>query len=466
MSQPAIQRLPVEEALIAAFEEARAQLPGRWLADARAKAAQRFAAEGLPHRRMEAYRYFDLRRILARAGTLAPAAPWSEGIAFADPAAAACAGLDRYRMVFANGRYRPDLSDIAGLPAGVEAGTLAGFAESAPDWLRAALGDLCAPDGPADPVAALNLAFAGDGAMLRVPDGVSVDKPVEIVWFSAGGEAAHQHALSAVVLGRDAALTLLETRGDGATSALLGTQALHIRLGEGARLAHASTLADRPGSVRLARVEARLAARARYMALGMGLGRGQARTDMTVRLEGPQAHAGISGVTLIGGDAVMDNTLFVDHASPEGTSEETFRAVLDERARGVFQGSILVRPGAQKTDAQMQARALLLACGTEMDAKPMLEIYADDVQCAHGSAIGEPDRDALFYLMTRGLDETSARALLVAGFLEDVVDGFGVAGVVQAFKAVLARRLGAPEDDALEGDEPGGGAPEDREVTA
>ena len=146
----------------------------------------------------------------------------------------------------------------------------------------------------------------------------------------------------------------------------------------------------------------------------------------------------------------MDNTLFVDHAVPNCNSEETFRSVLDDASRGVFQGAILVRKDAQKIDSQMQARALLLSRKAEMDAKPMLEIYADDVICAHGSAIGEPDQNAIFYLMSRGIDEKTARALLVAGFLDDVVDGFDTGEIALALKTLLASRLGAPEETAQE----------------
>lgn len=445
MTQPALKRLPVEDALIAAFDGAKATLPGAdWLDPARARALAVFAETGMPHRRVEAYRYFDLRRILGRAGSLAPAQPWTEGVTFADDAAAAFAGLDRHVMVFANGRFRPDLSSLDGLPEGVEVMDLTTAANEGADWVRTAV-QAGAETG--DPVAALNLAFAADGAAIRVPAGVEVARPIELVWFAGGSESAFHHAKSVIVLEEGARLTLLESRGDGASSALLATDSAHIRLGNGARLQHARVIADRAGGVRLSRAHAVLEASARYDALGLAVGAGQARADMTVTFAGEKAHAAVNGVSLLGGEAVMDNTLFVDHAVPHCTSEETFRAVLDDAARGVFQGAILVREHAQKTDAQMQARALLLSRKAEMDAKPMLEIYADDVQCAHGSAIGEPDANAIFYLMSRGIDEKTARALLVAGFVDDVVDGFDTGSLGHALKALLARRLGAPDEE-------------------
>lgn len=443
MTQTAIKRLPVETALIEAFDATADALPvAAWLASARADALAAFARMGMPHRRVEAYRYFDLRRILGQAGQLAPAAAWSEGVTFADDAAAAFAMMDRHRLVFANGRFRPDLSSLAGLPDGVEISTFAEAAQAPEPWLR----DMLTPDTD-DPVGALNLAFAADGAIIRVSSGVAVDKPVELVWFAGGEQTSHHHALSAVVLEDGASLTLLETRGDGASSALLATESMHVSLGTRAHLSHARVMADRKDAVRLARICTRLGDGARYEALGLALGSGRARSDMTVRFAGEEAHAAVNGVSLLGGEAVMDNTLYVDHAVPRCSSEETFRAVLDDRSRGVFQGSILVREHAQKTDAQMQARALLLSRKAEMDAKPMLEIYADDVQCAHGSAIGEPDSNAIFYLMSRGIDEKSARALLVAGFLDDVVDGFDDGAIGAALKALLARRLGAPSEE-------------------
>ncbi len=446
MTQTATKRLPVEDALIAAFDTVKDGLSGQdWLAPARAEAIAAFAERGMPHRRVEEYRYFDLRRLLGRAGTLTPAAEWREAVMFADEGARAFANLGRYVMVFANGRFRPDLSALAGLPEGVEVTSFAEAADANVAWVKDGVGEKAADD----PVAAINHAFAADGAAIRVREGVTLDKPIELVWFSGGDAEAFHHAKSVIVLEKGASLTLLEARGDAAESPMLSTESAHVSVGEGAQLTHARIMADREGAVRLGRSHVHLAADATYNALGLAVGAGHARADARVEFEGEGAHAAVNGVTLLGGNAIMDNTLFVDHAVPNCTSEETFRAVLDDHARAVFQGSILVREHAQKTDAQMQARALLLSRKAEMDAKPMLEIYADDVQCAHGSAIGEPDADAIFYLMSRGIDEKTARALLVAGFLDDVVDGFDDGDIGHALKSLLADRLGAPiEEDA------------------
>jgi len=445
MARPTPQPLDIETCFVAGHADARAQLPGSaLLGAARDTAIKAFAAGGLPHRRSEEYRYFDLRQMLGKTGPLALAAPVSLSGVSAD-IAAPFAAVDRYRVVLVNGRIDADASQTDGLPDGVE---LFGFAEAADaglDWVNAALN---AAEETADPVAALNLAYSADGIVLRVPAGVKVDKPVELVWVSTGTTQSHYHARSVVVVEEGASLTLLETRHDDASSPVFATNALSLHVGDTASLTHGAVYSDGASSVRIARKTVTLGTAATYKTLGLAIGAGRARTDEKVHFDGEETQASISGLSLLKGDAVMDNTLFVDHAVPNCESEETFRAVLDDQSRGVFQGAILVRKDAQKIDSQMQARALLLSRKAEMDAKPMLEIYADDVQCAHGSAIGEPDENAVFYLMSRGIDEKTARALLVAGFLDDVVDGFDDGNMAVALKTLLAERLGAPMETA------------------
>ena len=314
-------------------------------------------------------------------------------------------------------------------------------------WVSEALESSIAPQ---DAVATLNAAYAIDGIVIRVSAGVKVDKPIEVQWRAVGNVSTHFHTRSLVVLEEGAQLTLLETRGDDKQSPVFATGALRLVIGDDASLRHAAVYADGDDVVRVGKKSVTLGKASNYETLGLAVGAGKARTDEHVHFAGENTKASINGLSLLRDTAVMDNTLFVDHAVPNCESEETFRSVLDDASRGVFQGSILVRKDAQKIDSQMQARALLLSRKAEMDAKPMLEIYADDVICAHGSAIGEPDQNAIFYLMSRGIDENTARALLVAGFLDDVVDGFDDGEIAVALKTLLAERLGAPKDTANE----------------
>lgn len=442
MARPVRQPLDIETGFVEAHAGARTDLPGAaWLGDAREVAINAFSTDGLPHRRLEDYRYFDLRQMLAKSGPLAVASVPDNAQAV-DSATQVFSRVDCYLAVLINGRMNSSLSSLSGLPAGVEITSFADAANAGALWLDAAMADA---ENTKDAVAALNLAYAADGIAIRVPAGVIVDKPIEVRWIYSSDISSHTHAHNVVVVEEGASLTLLETRGDDASAPLFATSATQLVVSDKAQLRHAAVYADNEASVRVARKNVHLGADADYQTLGLSVGAGRARTDEHVLFAGENTKASTRGLALQRGSAVMDNTLFVDHAVPNCQSEETYRYVLDETSRGVFQGSILVRENAQQIDAQMQARALLMSRKAEMDAKPMLEIYADDVQCAHGSAIGEPDQDAIFYLMSRGIDEKTSRALLVAGFLDDVVDGFDGDEIGQALKHLLAARLGAPE---------------------
>ena len=433
MARVAVEPLDIETGLVDDHAAAAKVLPGAaHQSSARSKAIEAFAVEGLPNRRLEEYRYFDLRQMLAKAGPLA-VTPAASSVDTTDSATGLFAELDRHVAVFINGRFDAARSSFDGLPDGVELLSYSEALNSEAAWVSEALESSIAPQ---DAVTTLNAAYAIDGIVIRVSAGVKVDKPIEVQWRAVGNVSTHFHTRSLVVLEVGAQLTLLETRGDDKQSP------------DDASLSHAAVYADGDDVVRVGKKSVTLGKAANYETLGLAVGAGKARTDEHVHFAGENTKASINGLSLLRDRAVMDNTLFVDHAVPNCESEETFRSVLDDASRGVFQGSILVRKDAQKIDSQMQARALLLSRKAEMDAKPMLEIYADDVICAHGSAIGEPDQNAIFYLMSRGIDENTARALLVAGFLDDVVDGFDDGPIAVALKMLLAERLGAPKDTA------------------
>ncbi|GAA6157227.1 Fe-S cluster assembly protein SufD [Pyruvatibacter sp. HU-CL02332] len=447
MARVAVQPLDIETGLVDDHAAAAKVLPGAaYQSSARSKAIEAFAVEGLPNRRLEEYRYFDLRQMLAKAGPLA-VTPAASSADTTDPATDIFAEIDRHIAVFINGRFDTAGSSLNGLPDGVELLSYAEALNSEAAWVSEALESSIAPQ---DAVATLNAAYAIDGVVIRVSAGVKVDKPIEVQWRAIGDVSTHFHTRSLVVLEEGAQLTLLETRGDDEQAPVFSTGALRLVVGDDASLRHATVCADGEDVVRVGKKSVTLGKASNYETLGLAVGAGKARTDEHLHFAGENTKASISGLSLLRDAAVMDNTLFVDHAVPNCESEETFRSVLDDASRGVFQGSILVRKDAQKIDSQMQARALLLSRKAEMDAKPMLEIYADDVICAHGSAIGEPDQNAIFYLMSRGIDENTARALLVAGFLDDVVDGFDDGEIAVALKTLLAERLGAPKDTAQE----------------
>lgn len=415
-------RTGAEQALLAQFgARARADEPD-WLSRRRAADFARISAAGLPNRRLEAWRYTDLRRLMGvahepatRAAADAVAAPAGEP--------AAIAALGGARIVFVNGFLRADLSDLDRLPAGVELVSFAQAARRADGILAARLGKAI---GEGDEViAALNGAFAEDGAVIRVADGADIAEPVRLVCLTRADAPLASHLRTLVVAGPKSRLRLVESHaGEGDYQA---TSVSEFFLGEGAVIDHVRIQNESRAALHLGLLAARLDANAALRSFALSLGGAVARQQTHIVFDGAGGQANASGALLLHRDQHADASLFVDHAVPACTSREVYKSVLDGAARGVFQGRILVRPHAQKTDGRMSSRALMLSDKAEMDARPELEIFADDVQCAHGATTGQIDEDMLFYLRARGIPPETARGLLVQAFVgeavEEIADG-------------------------------------------
>ncbi len=418
------------------YLDALADLGGRlphgpdWLDDLRGRGRAAYAAEGLPTRKTEAWKYTAVAK--AGAFTHAELAP----PAAIDGARGADFGLESWRLVLVNGRVRPEMSALEGLPEGVTVAGLADTLAHAPERLRPHLGGVLGLE--AMPLAALNTAYLGDGAFVHVPRGVVLDRPVQIVSLGAAGEAPVMfHPRHLLVLEDGAAATVVETHVGGGR--YFANTVTEVALGHGARLAHAKMQDEGPEAVHVAACAVRLAENAAYDGLVLHTGARLARHELRAEIAGPGAACTMNGAFLADGNRHVDNTLFIDHAAPNGSSRQVFRGVLDDAARGVYQGKVLVERPAQKTDAHQLSRALLLSRGAEMDAKPELEIYADDVKCGHGATTGELDTAHLFYLRGRGVDLPTARRMLVEAFIADIIDAFPDATVREAF----AGRVGA-----------------------
>lgn len=408
------------------FDQVRKTLPGAdlpWLAAHRAGAMARFAEAGLPYRRLEAWRYTDLARLLAKK-SFAPATPHVGAVMLPDvaqrPVAGLFAGHDRYVMLFVNGFFRPDLSRLDGLPAGVDIMPLT-EALAAP-WAKPLL---TRPEESAgEAVVALNDALMRDGMAMRIGAGVVLDKPVHLTFVNLNGAPEAAHIRNLIRFEEGAQATLFETH-IGLGSAFLADKVTDISLAPGARLTRLNVQDEAPDTLHIATDRLTLDMQARYEGLTVTFGGGVTRNQTEVALMGAGAHLGLYGAYAQRASEHCDSTCVVDHAVPECTSETFFRGVLDGAATGVFQGKVIVRPDAQHTQATQTSNALLLSRNAAMNAKPELEIYADDVQCSHGSTIGELDHAAMFYLMSRGIPETQARSLLVTAFLTEVLEKAG-----------------------------------------
>ena len=392
------------------FGEAKAGLPGgglAWLTALRESAAGHLAENGLPSRRVEAWKYTNL-------------APLAESPLCAPDADAPVPELPQiegaHRLVFVGGRYRADLSD-GDLP-GVSA--LAGALDRQDDWLADNLGRIAKPNGHA--VVNANTAFMNDGCVLRLAEGATLSKPLHLVFASAGsGEkvAAH-HPRMLIVAGKDSRAEIVESHLGA--SAYWANPVAEIEIGERAHISHVKVQADSLEATHLAYTRAVIAAGGRYDSFVMTTGAALSRSEIDVVLDGEDAKCRLNGVYLLRGNQHSDIATFIDHAKPRCDSDEAYKGVLDGNSRGIFQGKIHVAPDAQQTNGNQLSRAILLSDGAEMNAKPELEIYADDVKCSHGATTGELDDDAMFYLRARGIPEDTARQLLVRAFIGEIVD--------------------------------------------
>ncbi|WP_262693259.1 Fe-S cluster assembly protein SufD [Kordiimonas aquimaris] len=373
------------------------------LDDVRTRAFKKFAETGFPSARSEDWRYSDLKTLRKNIFEQA-AKPHSDATIPATICKTAA------RLVFTNGQYREDLSDLGDLWQAASIRPLANHLMANPD--RAS--DLVHGN---DGIAALNTALMRDGLVLNIPAGVEIDEPVEIINVMSGAAEAATHTRHLIELGEGAKLTVLE-RFIGDDSAYWVNTIMQARVTEGAVLKHIRLQEEGSNAVHTAKTFVSVGAEGRYDTCNISLGGLVARFEAHVRLLVDEATANIDGVALAATGQSHDMVAHVDHRMPNTTSDQIFRTVAEARGKTAFQGKIVVAKDAQKTIADQSFKALLLDRTAEANAKPELEIFADDVKCSHGATIGELDAKALFYLTSRGIDPVTARQMLVEAFTD------------------------------------------------
>jgi Fe-S cluster assembly protein SufD len=393
-----------------------------WLSALRDAGRARFGEAGLPTQRQEIWKYTGLNRL--KALTFEPSVP----SAVASPATEPL--IDgAHRLVFVNGRFDGGRSHTHALPGNVVLASLADILRDKPNLLEGRLGAMAAIDRL--PMAALNTAWIEDGLVLVVPRGVAVDGVIEAVFLSTG-EAPVAHPRMLVALGDMAEAVLVERHLGGAGGGFTN-QVAEIALGEGATFRHYVQHAEPMVSTALETVTVTVGRDASYRSFGLAAGGGLVRREIEVALRQPGGFAQVDGAYLVDGERHADTTVLIDHQADHCASRQTQKGVIDDDGRAVYQGKILVRPHAQKTDGYQLSQTLLLSRGAEADVKPELEIHADDVKCSHGATVGRLDADALFFLRARGIPETEARALLIQGFIGGVLDEIDRPEVREAF---------------------------------
>jgi len=430
-----------EQAISESFEVAAAKLPGSTAVQARrAQAIGAFSGLGLPHRRIEEWKYTDLR---ANLKDVLPAAVEDKTpltIAELIVALGPLAHVDAHRIVFVNGHHRADLSDTADA-AGLTISTIGKALQTASEETLAQLAST--PEG-GDAVEALNTAFMTDGAIVEVAKGATVDKPLLVVFVRAGSDANAVTVRNLLNVGEGANATIIEADVvlPGAVRDAHLNTLTEVSVGKGATLNHIKAAIDEGKSLHLSNWDVTLGTEASYRGFQFSSGLGFARNDINVLFDGEGSKLDLSGAYLARHSEHVDTTLVVDHAVPHCESRELFKGVLDGHGRGVFQGKIIVRPDAQKTDGKQMSQALMLSEDAEFDSKPELEIYADDVVCGHGTTSAELDSDLLFYCRSRGIPEKEARALMIESFIGEALDKVEHEGLREALASYAMQWLG------------------------
>ncbi|MCH9807032.1 MAG: Fe-S cluster assembly protein SufD [Alphaproteobacteria bacterium] len=428
----AVMKTKAELSFAESFDTIRDQLPGgAGVSAARQAAADKFAQLGLPHRRIEEWKYTDLRNAMKEALPSSVGDETALTIADVIVALGPLAHLDASRVVFVNGAYREELSSASDV-AGVEIESLAAVLSEGGERATG----LANPAGPDnDAVLALNTAYMTDGSVVSVKEAAAVEKPLLLVHVRAGMEPGFTAVRNVIEVGGKASVQIIEAFVSlpGAVEAGQVNTATRISVGEEAKVLHVSCAADGQANVtHLSNWIVNIAAGADYGGFQLTQGVALARNQIFVAFSGEGAKLDLSGVFLGRNNDHIDTTLVVDHAVPSCESRELFKGVLDDNARGVFQGKIIVQPIAQKTDGKQMSQGLLLSPNAEFDSKPELEIFADDVVCGHGATCAQLDEDLMFYCQSRGIPADVAKVLLIESFIGEAVENIGDEDIVEA----------------------------------
>jgi Fe-S cluster assembly protein SufD len=399
------------------FARVESGLPGAGnlkLDSERKKALEQFLVLGLPTTRQENWKYTSLAALEKKP------LPLINEYEHADPSLAqvlepAVLPQAEHRLVFVDGRFAPALSKH-GLPVGVRAGALSSSLADRPE------DGLPISSQHSSALVSLGLALSEDGLDFNIPAGIKINTPVLVLFVSAC--AGHSvFPASAIHLGEGAQATLIEQHIALHNEATFAQVLTRVTLDQDADLTHVKLQTEGARAIHLADTEVEVAARAQYHSVVLALGGLIGREDLRINLNAPGAHVDLDGAYLPRKRMHLDHHTTVRHVSPDCTSRQSYRGILDEAGRGVFNGRVVVEKDAQRTDAQQSNANLLLSDNAEIDTKPQLEIFADDVKCSHGATVGQLDPAELFYLRSRGIDEAAARALVTFAFAARVLSG-------------------------------------------
>jgi Fe-S cluster assembly protein SufD len=412
------------------LEKAEAVPPVPTLTALRRAGREALGASGFPDAKQEEWRYTNPKDLLAIDFERA-----TEGVAQLSRERVEALATPVYACglaVYVNGHAHPELSGVR--IGDVEVTRLAEAEAAGPGSLL---------DAKAHPFAALNAAMLDDGIVIRIPDGAQPEHPVHVVFASTSGSGAPQasHPRVYVEAGAGSRAIVVQDHVSLGSEGHFTNAVTEVSVGANASLELVTLQRENDATWHVSNLVVRQERDARFASHVVTLGGRFVRNDLSALLAGEGAHCRMNGLYLGTGESLIDNHTHVDHAVPHGTSDQLYKGVLVDDSRGVFRGRVLVRPDAQKTDAQQSNPNLLLSDGAEIDTKPQLEIRADDVKCSHGATIGGIDPDALFYLQARGIDAADARVLLTRGFAAEVLGALPDEALAEALGSVFAERI-------------------------
>ncbi|HEX2229465.1 MAG TPA: Fe-S cluster assembly protein SufD [Candidatus Binatia bacterium] len=434
-----------KEGFLNAFDRRFAKPRGAsWLHNLRRSAMERFDKSGLPTTRHEDWKYTNLEPIAALEFSLAKTDGFEvtrqdiRSLSFAD-------GV-KNRLVFVNGIYSDKHSSTGNLPAGTRVESLAEVLRQDADLLAPWLARYAEFEDR--PFVSLNTALMEDGAVIFIPTGCRLEQPIEVIYLSTGAATpVVLHPRNLIVSGEGSEVKIVESYVGVGDGVYFVNPVTEIAGAAGSTIDYYRLQREAGAAFHIGSLWARLERASTLVTQQVTLGGALVRNDIYAMLNGEGADCTLDGLYLAEGEQHIDNHTEIDHAQPRASSRELYKGILRGRARGVFNGKIVVRKAAQKTDARQSNKNLLLSKDAVVNSKPQLEIYADDVKCSHGSTIGQLDRDALFYLRSRGIGEEDARSLLSYGFAAEVLGRMRIAGLRAGLEEYLLKRFGRTAAD-------------------
>ena len=395
-----------------------------WLTGLRQEGFRQFENLGFPTTRQEEWRFTNVKRIAETEFALAETpTPLSR-----ETISPFVLDEDYLRLVFVNGHYVGDLSATGATPHGAVVSSLSAALADCPALIKDHLGQLASDDNAS--FAALNSAFIRDGAFIHVPRGVVVERPIHLLFISTGNSSpTASHPRNLIIAQHDSQSTIIESYVGLNDGIYLTNAVTEVSIAENGVVDHCKLQQESADGYHVATTQIRQQRASRFSSHYFSLGGQLVRNEVDVTLDDEGCECTLNGLYAAAGHQHMDNRTRIDHAKPHCNSHELYKGILDERAKGVFNGKIYVHPDAQKTDAKQSNRVLLLSDDAVIDTKPQLEIYADDVKCTHGATVGQIDETALYYLRSRGISEDLARSLLVYAFANEIASALSLEAV-------------------------------------